>query len=538
MQLIRKSKREFLKLLILFIAVTLPWIIGIILIKRPGYPPADRSITLVNFNRDTLTKADHSQYAILQQEFSSPQEVTEACLSCHNKTAQDVMHSSHWTWTKDYVLDNGDTMKLGKRNIINNFCIGISSNEPRCTSCHAGYGWKDDHFDFSESRNIDCIICHDRTGTYKKFPTGAGYPVREEKKFGGKTFLPPDYTMIAQQVGRPGRENCGACHFVGGGGNNVKHGDIARDLLNPTRNVDVHMAVDGANMKCVDCHRTEHHNITGNLYSIASENNNRVTCSQCHTTQPHRNRTLNKHVNRVACQTCHIPEYAKQSATKMYWDWSTAGRFDQDGNPIVKHDSLGNINYMSQKGSFVWKARVEPEYFWFNGEARHYLPGGKLDTTGPVQLNRLVGEYQDKKSQIVPVKVHRGRQIYDPGNNILILPKLFGKDSSAYWKGYDWGKSAEVGMQQAGLPYSGGYDFISTEMYWPVNHMVAPADESLKCADCHSRDGRLMNLAGFYLTGRDHNSLADLAGFAMIILSFTGVLIHAMIRIMAKKRSS
>ena len=27
---------------------------------------------------------------------------------------------------------------------------------------------------------MDCLICHDQTGTYKKFPTKAGYPVFKE----------------------------------------------------------------------------------------------------------------------------------------------------------------------------------------------------------------------------------------------------------------------------------------------------------------------------------------------------------------------
>ncbi|MEN8202259.1 MAG: tetrathionate reductase family octaheme c-type cytochrome [Bacteroidota bacterium] len=535
MQYIKKSRREFLKLFFLFVAVVLPWIIGSVLIGRKNQQSGERMVPIVNYSRDTTMKADHSQYPVLQQDFGTPQEVTEACLTCHNKTAQAVMSSSHWTWTKDYVMDNGDTMELGKRNIVNNFCIGISSNEARCTSCHIGYGWKDDHFDFSDERNIDCVICHDRTGTYQKFPTGAGYPVAEEKTFSGKAYLPPDYSQIAQHVGSPGRENCGACHFVGGGGNNVKHGDIANDLVDITRGVDVHMAMDGADMTCTECHRTEHHNITGNLYSIASVNNNRVTCDQCHTDQPHRNRTLNKHMSRVSCQACHIPEYAKRTATKMYWDWSTAGELNEDGTPAVRYDSMGNINYLSQKGSFVWENRVQPDYYWFNGEARHHLIGDTIGQERVVKLNTLVGDYQDKRAQIVPVKVHRGRQIYDPVNNTLILPHLFGKDSTAYWKGYDWNLAAEAGMKNIGLPYSGQYDFISTEMYWPINHMVAPSGESLQCSDCHSREGRLENLSGFYLSGRDHRPLLDKAGFAMVLLSFAGVVIHAALRMLGKK---
>ncbi len=530
MQQLKKKNKELLKLFVLFVAIILPWGIGLLIVRSTSNRAVVETMTQVNFSRDTTFKADHGRFEILQQTFNTPQEVTAACLSCHNLTAQDVMKSSHWTWTRDYILEDGDTIKLGKTNIINNFCIGISSNESRCTSCHIGYGWKDDNFDFTNSLNIDCIICHDRTGTYQKFPSGAGYPVTEEKNFGNKSFLPPDYSIIAQNVGSPERENCGACHFLGGGGNNVKHGDIATELAQITREVDVHMAVDGANMNCTDCHKTNKHNITGNLYSIASTNHNRVTCDQCHTTQPHRNKTLNKHVSKVACQTCHIPEFAKESSTKMYWDWSTAGELNSDGTAKVKYDSLGNITYLSKKGSFRWENNVAPEYTWFNGEARHYLMGDRLDSTSPVQLNTLLGDYKDKNSRIIPVKVHRGKQIFDPEYNTMILPHLFGNDSTAYWKTYDWDLAAETGMESVNLPYSGKYSFVSTEMYWPINHMVAPAEESLDCEACHTKESRLADLAGFYLPGRDSNRFLDLTGFALIILAFSGVIIHTLLR--------
>ena len=528
---VKGSQKNFVKLLILFIAIITPWIIGIAYVNRAKADKKESTIKLINYKQDTLAKADHSKFLVLQQKFETPQQVTKACLSCHNLTAHDVMQSSHWKWTKDYVTDSGDTIQLGKKNIINNFCIGVSSNEPRCTSCHIGYGWKDHGFDFSDSLNIDCIVCHDRTGTYKKFPTAAGYPVIEEKKFGGKTFYPPDYAFIAQNVGSPTRQNCGSCHFVGGGGNNVKHGDIANEMKKVTKEVDVHMAVDNANMQCMDCHITERHNISGNLYSIASSNTNRVSCEQCHTVQPHKNKIINQHTKKVACQTCHIPEYAKVSATKLNWDWSTAGIFNPDGSVMIKKDSAGNMIYHSFKGSFIWKNNVKPEYFWFNGKARHNVMGDKVDTANAVQLNTLLGDYADKNAKIIPVKVHRGRQIYDPVYHTMILPHLFGKDSAAYWKNFDWNKAAETGMKSIGLPYSGEYAFARTEMYWPINHMVAPMDESLKCADCHSRNGRLANLTDFYLPGRDHNVFLDRLGFGLLIFAFIGVIIHALLRI-------
>ncbi len=100
--------------------------------------------------------------------FDSPQAVTRACLSCHPQAAGEVMATSHWTWESDTATSplTGASMRIGKKNMINNFCIGVQSNEPRCMSCHAGYGWQDNSFDFGNEENIDCLVCHDSSGTY------------------------------------------------------------------------------------------------------------------------------------------------------------------------------------------------------------------------------------------------------------------------------------------------------------------------------------------------------------------------------------
>lgn len=543
------SKKSFLKVFFTFVAIITPWILAIIFYKgTEEIIPIQKStnkpdsigvekIQLVNYEKaDTVSKVDHSKFEILQQKFNSPQEVTKACLSCHNKTDHDVMMSSHWKWAQQTINDKGDTIMFGKKNALNNFCIGLSSNEPRCTSCHAGYGWKDHNFDFSKKENIDCIVCHDKTGTYKKFPTKAGLPVTKETKFMNKNFLPPDYNLIAQNVGAPTRKNCGACHFYGGGGNNVKHGDLAKELANPDKSIDVHMAVEGENMSCVACHKTEHHKISGKLYTVSSENKDRVECTQCHTEKPHKNKQLNLHSKKVACQTCHIPVYAKKSPTKMEWDWSQAGKLNPDGSLIVKKDSLGNMIYHSKKGSFRWEKNVQPEYVWFNGKAKHYMLGDTIDTTKVVQLNSLLGSYEDPNAKIIPVKIHRGKQIYDTENKMLINPHLFGKDSTAYWKNFDWDKAAATGMSSVNLPYSGKYGFIKTEMYWPINHMVSKSSDALSCTDCHSHNGRLKNLNDFYLIGRDANSVIDWIGIIMIISALIGITIHASLRILKSKK--
>lgn len=479
-------------------------------------------------DRNTTPSTDHAKFKILQEPFESAHDVTAACLSCHTNRDKEVMATSHWMWQREEEIPGKGKVWLGKRNILNNFCIGTRSNEATCTRCHIGYGWSDKNFDFSDPLNIDCLVCHDKTNTYRKAKGAAGYPE--------KTV---NLNLVAQNVGEPGRENCGICHFWGGGGNNVKHGDLEIALLEPKRSVDVHMTPEGEDMSCVDCHVTEKHEMSGKLYALSSENKNRAECSYCHTEQPHKNNTLNIHGSRIACQTCHIPTYAKVNSTKMIWDWSTAGRLDDDGKPIHESDADGNHNYLSIKGNFVFDDNVIPEYYWFNGIAGHQLIEDKIDTT-PVQMNTLYGSYRDKGntgggvSKIWPVKVHRGKQPYDTVYKTLIQAKTWDKEAGkgAYWTDFDWQKANKLGMDYVGLPYSGHFDFIETEMYWPLNHMVSPADQSLKCIDCHTRDnGRLENLTDFYLSGRDVNMVVETAGVSFILASLIFVLFHAGCRI-------
>jgi len=486
----------------------------------------------IKLKEEHISSTDHSQFPILQQTFHKPQDLTAACLSCHTERDKEVMATAHWTWLREVTRPNGEKMMIGKKNIPNNFCTGATGNNLSCMRCHIGYGWKDETFDFNEPTNIDCIVCHDRTNTYIKRRGGAGMPSTAENAT--PEFPVPNYNFIAQNVGLPSRHNCGPCHFEGGGGNNVKHGDLEMALLNTTRKVDVHMAVDGKNMVCIDCHTTERHNIMGRQYSVSAENTNRIHCEQCHTATPHGDMVLDNHYRKVACQTCHIPVYAKVNPTKMYWDWSAAGRRDENGNFITEYDTYGKYNYLSIKGRFVWDKNVIPEYYWFNGTASHFLYNDTI-TEIPVQMNRLYGSATCPDSKIWPVKVHRGKQPFDSEYKTIIAMKLAGEKEGegAFWLDLDWERSIELGMEYNNLPYSGSYEFVSTEVYWPINHMVSPKEEVLNCNDCHTRSekGRLANLDGFYMPGRDYSQTADIAGFAFIILTLLGVFAHAILRI-------
>jgi hypothetical protein len=248
------------------------------------------------------------------------------------------MRSSHWNHERGEYIEGRGVRYIGKRNVLNNFCIGVAGSRESCNKCHVGFGWGDQAFDHAEARNVDCLSCHDTSGSYVKKAGGSGYP-----------DAGVNLTEVATHVGRPQRVNCGTCHFFSGGGNNVKHGDLEQALFDTTREVDVHMATGGADMSCVDCHSATKHQMKGKLYS-------------------------------------------------------------PDGQP---------------------------------GEG-------------------------------------------------------------AFFKDFDVDRAVREGMASVGLPYSGKLGLVETEMTWPVNHMVAPKEQAVGCAECHTRQGsRLAGLKDFYMPGRD-----------------------------------
>jgi len=473
-----------------------------------------------------MSSIDHSKLEALKRDFETPQEVTEACNACHTERYKEIMGSSHWNWERTAYIEGRGLAFVGKKNVINNFCIGAGTNEQACAMCHIGFGMSNDRFDFNNASNVDCMVCHDNSEEYLKGSAMAGYPDRSVS-----------LQNVARSVGSPRKSNCGSCHFYSGGGNNVKHGDLEESLLACDKEVDVHMAANGMDMSCVSCHTAEKHVMKGRLYSVSSDNINRAYCEDCHTARPHRDARLDDHNRRVACQTCHIPYYAKVNATKMAWRWSEAGKL-REGEPYQEMNKEGEATYLSTKGSFVWKKNVVPEYVWFNGTADHYLMGDTIEII-PVPINSLNGSYDDKQSKIIPVKIHRGDQIYDRQTKILIQPKLFAfhKGDSAYWQDFDWNLAAMAGMQRVGLWYSGNYGFVETEMSWPVNHMVSPKEQSVTCEECHTRaEGRLAGLTDFYLPGRDRNEGLDLIEKILLYLSIAGAMAHGVFRIAVSRR--
>ena len=142
------------------------------------------TVGLAKAGGDLLTPEDYIEYAsindvnIHELYFSAIlYEGTESCLMCHQETAESMLGMGHFRWqgkVENIVGQKGQD--VGKNQLLNNFCIAVPTNEPRCTQCHTGYGYADKNYNFNDPANIDCLVCHDQSGTYAKAPKTAGLP--------------------------------------------------------------------------------------------------------------------------------------------------------------------------------------------------------------------------------------------------------------------------------------------------------------------------------------------------------------------------
>jgi len=427
-----------------------------------------------------------------------PYEGTQSCLNCHGKLADEVLETAHFKWQG--VASNIEGFEggtHGKRDILNNFCIAVASNEGRCTQCHAGYGYKDASYDFSNPDNIDCLVCHDQTATYAKAPKTAGLPV-------DGIDLQAVARSVAMNGGKPTIDNCIGCHAKAGGGDNVKHGDLAMSLADTTRAYDVHMGTDGGNLECVDCHQVKRdaegnflsHGIGGMPYHSVDEGNMKQ-CDDCHGDRAtiHAGTTVETILTspahtKLACQVCHIPAIARQTPTKVEWYWERAGTLpaEADIDPVTNRPLWDNM-----KGDFVWALEVRPELRYFNGKYTKALVGvNDTYAAEPAVLAEPMGDYSDPNAMIYPFKKMIGNQPADIVNQRILVPHLFGTAGgpNPFWGTWDWDLALLDASVITSQPYqSGDYGFVSTEMYLSVNHEVAPKEQAYgygnACEDCH-----------------------------------------------------
>jgi octaheme c-type cytochrome (tetrathionate reductase family) len=444
--------------------------LGVILIPLVIFWPrsgeaADNPAAMVS------TPVPHTSHAdLMTGPYETGQDVTKACLQCHEDAATELMATSHWTWESQPfdVPWRDEPVTIGKANQINNFCIGAQGNQKSCMSCHTGYGWAENQeYDFTISENVDCLACHADTALY----TRGNY---------GEPAEGVDLVAAARSVKAPTRDNCGKCHFDGGGGNNVKHGDLSEALNFPAPELDVHMGK--LDFQCTTCHTTQDHAVKGRIQAdnFVVDPKEQVACTDCHAEDLHEDERINAHAASVACQTCHIPLMATKDPTKLTWDWSTSG---QD----VPED---HYTYLKIKGTFTYEKNVQPEYLWSNGNQTYrYLLGDKIDPTTTTYINKPAGDITDPNARIFPFKRHTANQPFDTVNNYLLQPITAGVDG--YWTNFDWDNAFKMAEDETGLAYSGNYGFAETVMFWPTTHTVQPAANALQCTDCHAPESRL-----------------------------------------------
>ncbi len=485
------------------------------------------------------TTTDHSKHDALQKAFGNGNEITAACLSCHSEAAEQFKQTIHWTWIGDTDAGGRQLGKAGDS--LNNFCLSTNKMaDKNCSACHPGWNGK--------AEGINCLNCHSQkkvnwSEAFEDYNAFFQSDDPAEKEIARE--IQNEIQTAAQSITRPTRQNCGQCHFKGGGGDGVKHGDLDTSLTKPNKTLDVHMGVDGQNFQCTRCHTTVQHHVAGRIYTkpayterkslIQDDLTAKITCESCHSSTPHeKGHKANDHTDKVACQSCHIPDFARVLPTKLSWDWSQAGKL-KEGKPYKEQGPTGTIDYMSIKGAMTWGKNVKPEYAWFNGAMKTMTVKDTIDPARVVAVTQPMGACDDPNSRIFPFKVHRGKQPYDKIHKSLLAPLLSGSDG--YWTTLDWQRALSKGMAAMAVPYSGEFDFVPTTYVFPTTHMVAPKENVVACNQCHVRqDGRLANITGVYMPGRDRIGMLDTLGWVAVIGALIGVCIHGLGRIFTNGR--
>ena len=405
----------------------------------------------------------------------SPQDVTRNCLSCHPKVGQDVLKTAHWNW-KGYsptLKGYEHRIDISLTLMVNNSCIAIGPNLQECASCHIGYGWVDAKFDFTNPANIDCLVCHDTTGTYRKDPGKGGLPDPSL-----------DLAAIAKKVGRPSRQACGSCHFASGGAPYAKHGDLEPAAGRPAgrlRHAHGHAEDALPGLPCD--HRAPDR---GDVDERPRRRGPRPLRKVPRPNAPRGGGHAEPPSGRPRQGRC-VRDLPHSLHCEGVTDSPAAGLFASGSEPSPSGwTSTGCRSTTRNSATLTWGKHLVPTYLWYDGTRNASLVGDKIDPSSAVVLNAPVGEKRNPSARIFPFQVHAAVQPYDTENKILALPKLL----DGYWVDFDWSKAIASGMKQVGLPYSGKYGFVETKMYSSIHHEVVPAKKALGCSDCHSAGGR------------------------------------------------
>ncbi|HHO48680.1 MAG TPA: hypothetical protein ENN06_09565 [Desulfobacteraceae bacterium] len=405
------------------------------------------------------------QHREIEGPFESVRDMSAQCIACHRQQANEVLASTHWTWSRKAVI-NGESVPFGKNDSLAGFAIDVAANASRCTACHISSDRGNVNPKAPSPDALDCLVCHDTTGRYRLSSSPA--PSSEP---------PFDLGVIARNVGRPNVKNCLICHFADCG----LPSSPAENRLHPEP-ADIHMRADGGNFSCQTCHDGGHalfgHRSRADDSSSAGER-----CAGCHSGAPHDMAILNKHGESVSCRTCHIRVEGGGTPVLVGWNWIMAGR----GVPVHLDTPGGRLRIRDRNGAET-AINVEPVYLWDDGSDTAYRRGQRIQ---PGEMTVLQGPApKSDRSKITPFRVMHATQLYDRKYRYLISP-LLNADGPELFPADGPVSLAEDGMKALVLPYSGQYDYTATVRYKRISHGVAPAEQALGCLDCHGRSGRM-----------------------------------------------
>lgn len=389
--------------------------------------------------------------------FADTRAVIEQCLGCHTRQGEDILQSSHWTWERSRLI-GAERRSFSKKDGLTTFAVRVPTNPSRCMTCHISTTFLSGRHDPNAAADIDCLVCHDTTGTYRRV---LGAPV--------KTL---DLTRIATNVGLPRPANCLTCHGRECGLTGLRgHGGFDDDI---------HLDHNGAALTCQQCHPgKEKHEMQRRLVPDEKQPKH-AGCIACHSSTPHSRMQLNSHSSTIACQTCHIPVHGRTTPALISWNWlnragMTVDQHTRQPTPFLTADGL------------TMATNLRPTYLWDNGGDQIYERGGRVD---PATLNHLLAPLaRDQSARIRPFSVLFGTQLYDEKYRYLISPALT-RAEPTFFSDAGWNQIAAEGMNNLRLPFSGALGFTTTVSFRRLNHGVAPATEALDCMDCHGKAGR------------------------------------------------
>lgn len=399
------------------------------------------------------------EHALLNGPFSKVSDVTAQCLTCHPQQGEDLLRSSHWTWKRQRMM-NGSKTLFSKKNGLTTFAIAAGANPSQCLTCHISTNLLDERFDPTAAVNIDCLVCHDKTGTYERVK---GAPKKDL-----------NLVYIARNVGKPSSENCFSCHGTGT--------ELAGQKIHNGIEKDIHLQTNGAGLTCQNCHPSgDRHAFTREITSAPGLRQTKA-CAVCHTDSPHHQQRLNDHAELINCMTCHIPQYATENPAIISWNWLAPQ------TPSIHQNLETDTSALVKKFGIIQAQYIQPVYFWDNGDDSIYTRGAKIDKyeTTPLQKPST----RTAQSKIAPFTVSLGTQMIDGKYRYLIAPTL-AHDGTLEMRNNSLNDAAQEGMQKLRLPFSGDADFTSTVTYRQLNHGVVPAEQALDCMDCHGKKGRI-----------------------------------------------